>query len=237
MLNIMIKTTWHLSSIFQPLLVLWSYCFLSSSSVLAGALLEQAEQLLDRGIHPIRISDGYDQAARIAIEQLDKIAETLPCDPNNTEPLIETAMTTLGSKMWVDTYFRLSNHVFSHKLHFFLSHPFHCKSYILIVLLWNQLRVCILKFFCCLSVSTDVTDRWQRLQWTPSSLWPTWRGRTSTSSSSRWRAKWEASWRTHSSSRESSSTRSSATLRCPRYEQGEYHIFSVGMRDMDFFSQ
>ncbi|TKS87831.1 T-complex protein 1 subunit epsilon [Collichthys lucidus] len=50
-------------------------------------------------IHPIRISDGYDQAARIAIEQLDKIAETLPCDPNNTEPLIETAMTTLGSKI------------------------------------------------------------------------------------------------------------------------------------------
>uniref|UniRef100_A0A3B5AH80 T-complex protein 1 subunit epsilon n=1 Tax=Stegastes partitus TaxID=144197 RepID=A0A3B5AH80_9TELE len=68
-------------------------------NVLAGALLEQAEQLLDRGIHPIRISDGYDQAARIAIEQLDKIAETFPCDPNNTEPLIQTAMTTLGSKV------------------------------------------------------------------------------------------------------------------------------------------
>lgn len=67
--------------------------------VLAGALLEQAEQLLDRGIHPIRISDGYDQAARVALDLLDKIAETLPCDPNNTEPLIETAMTTLGSKM------------------------------------------------------------------------------------------------------------------------------------------
>lgn len=69
------------------------------TTVLAGALLEQAEQLLDRGIHPIRISDGYDQAARIAIEHLDKTAETLPWDPNNTEPLIETAMTTLGSKM------------------------------------------------------------------------------------------------------------------------------------------
>ncbi|GLD46686.1 T-complex protein 1 subunit epsilon, partial [Lates japonicus] len=67
--------------------------------VLAGALLEQAEQLLDRGIHPIRISDGYDQAARFAIEQLDKIAETFPYDPNNTEPLIQTAMTTLGSKV------------------------------------------------------------------------------------------------------------------------------------------
>ncbi|XP_010883971.1 T-complex protein 1 subunit epsilon [Esox lucius] len=67
--------------------------------VLAGALLEEAEQLLDRGIHPIRISDGYDQAAKIAIEQLDKISETYPYDPENTEPLIQTAMTTLGSKV------------------------------------------------------------------------------------------------------------------------------------------
>lgn len=70
-----------------------------TTSVLAGALLEQAEQLLDRGIHPIRISDGYDQAASIAIEQLDKMAETFPFDPNNIEPLIQTAMTTLGSKV------------------------------------------------------------------------------------------------------------------------------------------
>lgn len=77
------------------------FAFASSllPSVLAGALLEQAEQLLDRGIHPIRISDGYDQAARIATEQLDKIAETFPYDPNNTEPLVQTAMTTLGSKV------------------------------------------------------------------------------------------------------------------------------------------
>ncbi|KAK5622102.1 T-complex protein 1 subunit epsilon [Crenichthys baileyi] len=67
--------------------------------VLAGALLDQAEQLLDRGIHPIRISDGYDQAARVAIDTLDKMAESFPCDPNNTEPLIQTAMTTLGSKV------------------------------------------------------------------------------------------------------------------------------------------
>lgn len=70
-----------------------------SRAVLAGALLEQAELLLDRGIHPIRISDGYDQAASIAIKQLDKIGETFPFDPNNKEPLIQTAMTTLGSKV------------------------------------------------------------------------------------------------------------------------------------------
>ncbi|XP_057178703.1 T-complex protein 1 subunit epsilon [Triplophysa rosa] len=67
--------------------------------VLAGALLEQAEQLIDRGIHPIRIADGYDQAAKIAIEQLNKDSDSFPVDPNNTEPLIQTAMTTLGSKV------------------------------------------------------------------------------------------------------------------------------------------
>uniref|UniRef100_A0A803JPS4 T-complex protein 1 subunit epsilon n=1 Tax=Xenopus tropicalis TaxID=8364 RepID=A0A803JPS4_XENTR len=67
--------------------------------VLAGALLEQAEQLLDRGIHPIRIADGYEQAARIAVEHLDKISDSFPVDPENLEPLIRTAMTTLGSKV------------------------------------------------------------------------------------------------------------------------------------------
>nr|XP_044995310.1 T-complex protein 1 subunit epsilon isoform X1 [Jaculus jaculus] len=67
--------------------------------VLAGALLEEAEQLLDRGIHPIRIADGYEQAARIAIEHLDKISDSVLVDIKNTEPLIQTAKTTLGSKV------------------------------------------------------------------------------------------------------------------------------------------
>ncbi|XP_037655161.1 T-complex protein 1 subunit epsilon [Choloepus didactylus] len=67
--------------------------------VLAGALLEEAEQLLDRGIHPIRIADGYEQAARIAIEHLDKISDSVLVDLKDTEPLIQTAKTTLGSKV------------------------------------------------------------------------------------------------------------------------------------------
>lgn len=67
--------------------------------VLAGALLEQAERLLDRGLHPIRIADGYEMAAKVAIQRLDEIAESYPVDYENPESLIETAMTTLGSKM------------------------------------------------------------------------------------------------------------------------------------------
>ncbi|CAH3017441.1 unnamed protein product [Porites evermanni] len=67
--------------------------------VLAGALLDQAEQLLDWGIHPIRIADGYELAAKIANEQLDKICDSFPVDRNSPESLIQTAMTTLGSKI------------------------------------------------------------------------------------------------------------------------------------------
>ena len=76
------------------------FSLFSSLTVLAGALLEQAEQLLDKGIHPIRIADGYEIAAGVALERLDQIGESFPVDPEMREPLIETAMTSLGSKMY-----------------------------------------------------------------------------------------------------------------------------------------
>ena len=72
---------------------------LPPTTVLAGSLLEQAEGLLDKGIHPIRIADGYDMALKVALNRLDEIAETFPVSRDNTEPLVETALTTLGSKM------------------------------------------------------------------------------------------------------------------------------------------
>ncbi|XP_043283637.1 T-complex protein 1 subunit epsilon [Venturia canescens] len=67
--------------------------------VLAGALMEQAERLLDKGIHPIRIADGFELAAQCATKHLDSIAESFPIDPKDLDPLIKTAMTTLGSKI------------------------------------------------------------------------------------------------------------------------------------------
>lgn len=67
--------------------------------VLCGALLEQAEDLIDKGIHPIRIADGFELAAQTAVEHLEKIAEEFEVDPKSPENLIQTAMTTLGSKM------------------------------------------------------------------------------------------------------------------------------------------
>jgi len=67
--------------------------------VLAGALLEQADSLLDKGIHPIRISEGYEIACKLAIEHLTKIADIIPFSADNLEPLIKTCMTSLGSKI------------------------------------------------------------------------------------------------------------------------------------------
>ena len=81
------------------MLLVWLCEMLSTVTVLAGALLEQAEQLLDKGIHPIRIADGYELAARVAVDHLDTISESFPISTDNRELLVETAMTTLGSKM------------------------------------------------------------------------------------------------------------------------------------------
>ncbi len=74
-------------------------CNIQYFLVLAGALLERAEELVDKGLHPIKIADGYDLACQHALKQLDAIAESFPVDMKNLEPLVETAMTTLGSKV------------------------------------------------------------------------------------------------------------------------------------------
>ncbi|KAJ3205869.1 T-complex protein 1 subunit epsilon [Dinochytrium kinnereticum] len=67
--------------------------------VLAGALLEQAESLLDRGIHPIRIADGFERACNIAVERLDQIADVVPIGKDSKDFLMKTAKTSLGSKI------------------------------------------------------------------------------------------------------------------------------------------
>merc|ERR1712183_976704 len=69
--------------------------------VLASALLEQAEPLLDRGIHPIRIADGYDKACQVALAELERISEDFPTKDGapDRESLMRTARTTLGSKI------------------------------------------------------------------------------------------------------------------------------------------
>jgi len=63
--------------------------------------------LLDRGIHPIRIADGFDRACVVAVEELDRISDRVEFSTENTDNLLKTAMTSLGSKMYVYTFFQL----------------------------------------------------------------------------------------------------------------------------------
>ena len=44
--------------------------------VLAGAILEQAQKLLDKGLHPLKIADGFETACDIACKKLDQIKES-----------------------------------------------------------------------------------------------------------------------------------------------------------------
>jgi len=67
--------------------------------VLAGALLEQADKLLEQGIHATRISEGFDKACDIAVETLKKISDIVEFSKDDITPLIRTAGTTLSSKI------------------------------------------------------------------------------------------------------------------------------------------
>jgi T-complex protein 1 subunit epsilon len=69
--------------------------------VLAGALLDKAADLIDKGIHPIRIADGYEQACDHAVAELDKISDTIEFTKDQTKNLFKVAKTSLGSKMYV----------------------------------------------------------------------------------------------------------------------------------------
>lgn len=67
--------------------------------VLAGSMLEQAQLLLDKGLHPIHIANGFEKACDIAVKHLHTIAKELDIKADNNESLIKCAMTALGSKV------------------------------------------------------------------------------------------------------------------------------------------
>ena len=69
----------------------------TSVVVIAGALLGAAEQLLEKGIHPQAISDGFMKAAAKADEVLRGIA--IPLSMSDRESLILSASTSLNSKV------------------------------------------------------------------------------------------------------------------------------------------
>jgi len=69
----------------------------TSAVVLAGALLEDAEQLVQDNVHPTIIVDGYRKAANKALKTLDMIAIKIP--PTDRKWLIKIAKTSMASKL------------------------------------------------------------------------------------------------------------------------------------------
>ncbi|MFP3167228.1 MAG: thermosome subunit beta [Candidatus Nanopusillus sp.] len=67
------------------------------STVLAGELLKRADELLDKNIHPTVIIEGYNKAAVIAEELVNKLAQNVSMDDEET--LIKVAKSALSSKI------------------------------------------------------------------------------------------------------------------------------------------
>ncbi len=70
-----------------------------SAVILAGALLEKAEGLIDEGVHPTVIVHGYNRAAERSIEILRSIAEKV--SPTNRDWLTKIAGTSMQTKLVV----------------------------------------------------------------------------------------------------------------------------------------
>jgi thermosome len=69
----------------------------TSSVVFAGALLEKAEDLINKHVHPSVIVDGYDAASEHALKLLQKIAVKVNLE--DKELLIKIARTSMYSKL------------------------------------------------------------------------------------------------------------------------------------------
>jgi archaeal chaperonin len=69
----------------------------TSAVVLAGALLEKAESLIEDEIHPVIIADGYKKASLEASKLLSEVA--IKIDPKNREILEKIAKTAMQTKL------------------------------------------------------------------------------------------------------------------------------------------
>lgn len=69
----------------------------TSVVVIAGALLEAAERLLQKGIHPTLISDAFQKAAGKAVEILTNMS--IPVNLSDKHCLVQAAATALNSKV------------------------------------------------------------------------------------------------------------------------------------------
>jgi archaeal chaperonin len=80
----------------------------TSSVVLAGALIEKAEELIDKEVHATVIADGYQKASEKALDILKKDI-AIKADPEDKTLLNKVAITSMASKLVADDAQILSN--------------------------------------------------------------------------------------------------------------------------------
>ncbi|WP_375141068.1 thermosome subunit alpha [Methanococcoides orientis] len=68
----------------------------TSAAILSGELLAKAEELIDKGVHPTIISEGYRHAAKKCREILETI--TIDVTPEDTDALMKIAATAITGK-------------------------------------------------------------------------------------------------------------------------------------------
>jgi len=69
----------------------------TTAVIIAGELLNKAEELIEKNVHPTIIIDGYKKASEKALEILEKMA--IPVDLNTQEYMKKAAMTSMASKL------------------------------------------------------------------------------------------------------------------------------------------
>jgi thermosome len=69
----------------------------TTAVIISGELLNKAQELVERSVHPTIVIDGYKKASEKALEILEKIA--LSIDPSSTDYPKKVAMTSMASKL------------------------------------------------------------------------------------------------------------------------------------------
>lgn len=67
--------------------------------VMAGALLEKSLDLIEKGIHPLRVATGFEKACEVAVKRVEAIARVIDIEADDRAALRKAASTALGSKV------------------------------------------------------------------------------------------------------------------------------------------
>jgi T-complex protein 1 subunit delta len=77
-------------------------------TIICGSLLKKCVDILDKGIHPMTISESFEKASRSAIDIIEKTMG-IPVNLDDHQTLIKAANTSLGSKMVSNCCLHLSS--------------------------------------------------------------------------------------------------------------------------------